>query len=335
MELVVEPVAPRARGKALTCGILGDVNNDELVDVNDALLVLVFHLDPSITAPNGGTMGVGDVTADGQVNLDDVLVLMTYLTNASDASLPAGIGQATSSCSNEPGVDDMTAEEAQAELARRGIASTAATFIDSAGAGNLEVVKLFVSAEWSVDVSDAAGWTLLHAAARGGSVEVVQYLVQQGASLEATDNDGWTLLHAAARGGSVEVVQYLVQQGASLEATDNDGGTLLHAAAWGGSCGSSAVSGSAGSQLRSHHQQRRDAPSRGGPVPLVGGSVEVVQYLVQQGASLEATDNDGWTPLLLAAVPLVGGSVEYLQQGASLEATDNAGRPFTRRPARL
>ena len=331
VELVVEPVAPRARGKALTCGILGDVNNDELVDVNDALLVLVFHLDPSITAPNGGTMGVGDVTADGQVNLDDVLVLMTYLTNASDASLPAGIGQATSSCSNEPGVDDMTAEEAQAELARRGIASTAATFIDSAGAGNLEVVKLFVSAGWSVDVSNAAGWTPLHAAARGGSVEVVQYLVQQGASLEATDNYGWTPLHAAARGGSVEVVQYLVQQGASLETTDNYGWTPLHAAARGGSVEVVQYLVQQGASL--------ETTDNYGRTPLLwaarGGSVEVVQYLVGQGASLETTDNYGWTPLHEAARYRSLAVVEYLvQQGASLETTTNAGTTLLHAAAR-
>ena len=51
-----------------------------------------------------------------------------------------------------------------------------------------------------------------------------------------------------------------------------------------------------------------------------------MEYLVQQGASLETTDNYGGTPLLWAAW---GGSVEvveYLvQQGASLEATTNDG----------
>lgn len=202
-----EPEATSGEDKALTCGILGDVNNDGLVDVNDALLVMVFNFDPSITAPNEGTMGLGDVTADGQVNLDDVLVLMTYLTNASDASLPAGIGQATSTCT-------MTAGDAQAELARRGIASTPIAFIDSARAGNLEVVKLFVTAGWyTVDISNSENFTLLHFAAEGGSLAVVQYLVEQGASL-------------AARGGSLAVVQYLVGQGANVNATDNSGRTV-------------------------------------------------------------------------------------------------------------
>ena len=94
VEFVVESVSGLPRGKALACGILGDVNNDGQVDLADALLVVVFNLDPSITAPNNGNMGLGDVTDDGTVNLSDLLAIMTYITNPSDAFLPTGIGQA-------------------------------------------------------------------------------------------------------------------------------------------------------------------------------------------------------------------------------------------------
>ena len=94
VEFVVESVEKLPRGKALTCGILGDVNNDGQVDLADALLVVVFNLDPSVTAPNNGNIGLGDVTDDGQVNLTDLLAIMTYITNPADASLPMGIGQA-------------------------------------------------------------------------------------------------------------------------------------------------------------------------------------------------------------------------------------------------
>ena len=355
VELVVEPVATLARGKALTCGILGDVNNDGLVDVNDALLVMVFHFDPSITAPNEGTMGLGDVTADGQVNLDDVLVLITYLTDASDASLPAGIGQATSSCSNEPGLGDMTTEEARAELTRRGIASTAATFIDSARTGNLEVVKLFVTAGWSVDVSNAEDFTPLRAAAEGGHLAVVQYLVGQGASLEDTTDDSRTLLHYAASGGSLDVVQYLVMQGANVNATDDEW-TLLHEAASGGSLEVVQYLVMQGANVNAttfSYRTPLHAAAEGGHLAVVqylvmqganvnattlygetllhyaasGGSLDVVQYLVGQGANLEATNDFGWTLLHYAAW---GGSleiVEYLvEQGANINATDNSGR---------
>ena len=57
-----------------------------------------------------------------------------------------------------------------------------------------------------------------------------------------------------------------------------------------------------------------------------GGSLVVVEYLVEQGASLEATDANDMTLLHWAAW---GGSlavVEYLiEQGANVEATTNFG----------
>ncbi|MYB68937.1 MAG: T9SS type A sorting domain-containing protein, partial [Gemmatimonadetes bacterium] len=93
VEFVVESVENLPRGKALTCGILGDVNNDGQVDLADALLVVVFNFDPSIMAPNNGNIGLGDVTDDGTVNLADLLAIMTYITNPTDTSLPTGIGQ--------------------------------------------------------------------------------------------------------------------------------------------------------------------------------------------------------------------------------------------------
>lgn len=93
VELVVEAVDQLPSGKTLTCGILGDMNNDGQVDLADALLIVVFHLDPSVTAPNSGNVGLADVTDDGQVDWADLLAIMTYITNPSDSSLPDGIGQ--------------------------------------------------------------------------------------------------------------------------------------------------------------------------------------------------------------------------------------------------
>ena len=58
VEVVVDAVEELPRGKALTGGVLGDVNGD------------------------------------GQVTLDDALLVMTYVVNPADGSLPSGIGQA-------------------------------------------------------------------------------------------------------------------------------------------------------------------------------------------------------------------------------------------------
>ena len=77
-------------------GILGDVNNDNQVDIADALLVLLYTLERfSFVAPNQGNIALGDVNADGLINLADVLLIMTYIANPLDPTLPDGIGLAT------------------------------------------------------------------------------------------------------------------------------------------------------------------------------------------------------------------------------------------------
>ena len=77
-------------------GILGDVNNDNQVDIADALLVLLYTLERfSFVAPNQGNIALGDVDEDGQIDLADVLLIMTYIANPLDPTLPDGIGLAS------------------------------------------------------------------------------------------------------------------------------------------------------------------------------------------------------------------------------------------------
>ena len=74
-------------------GILGDVNNDNQVDIADALLVLLYTLERvSFVAPNQGNIALGDVNEDGQIDIADVLLIMTYIANPLDPMLSDGIG---------------------------------------------------------------------------------------------------------------------------------------------------------------------------------------------------------------------------------------------------
>ena len=91
---VGEPPRSYAAGKAAqVVGILGDVNNDNQVDIADALLVLLYTLERiSFVAPNQGNIALGDVNEDGQIDIADVLLIMTYIANPLDPTLPDGIG---------------------------------------------------------------------------------------------------------------------------------------------------------------------------------------------------------------------------------------------------
>ena len=105
--IVGEPPRSHAAGKAAqVVGILGDVNNDNQVDIADALLVLLYTLERiSFVAPNQGNIALGDVNADGLINLADGLLIMTYIANPLDPTLPDGIGLATEQTTVEIAVE--------------------------------------------------------------------------------------------------------------------------------------------------------------------------------------------------------------------------------------
>ena len=92
IELVVD-AAPLTSGNVVAEDILGDVNNDGQVGLEDAMLVVMSRSNPSIAMPNNGSIRLGDVNGDGAVNETDVLVLMRYISNPLDGALPAGVGQ--------------------------------------------------------------------------------------------------------------------------------------------------------------------------------------------------------------------------------------------------
>ena len=110
VELVVD-AAPLTRDQVLAGEILGDVNNDGQVVLEDAMLVVMYSSNPSIAMPNNGSILLGDVNGDGEVNETDVLVIMRYLSNPLDGALPAGIGQRIASgkrVSDDSGVSQLT-----------------------------------------------------------------------------------------------------------------------------------------------------------------------------------------------------------------------------------
>ena len=68
-------------------GLLGDVNADGRVDLDDGLLVAMYSVDPALSLPNHGLMTLGDVNCDGQVELADAGLLATYVAHPSDAAV--------------------------------------------------------------------------------------------------------------------------------------------------------------------------------------------------------------------------------------------------------
>ena len=96
VELVVS-AEPRVRMKVVVptlAGLLGDVNADGHVDLDDGLLVAMYSVDPALSLPNHGLMTLGDVNCDGQVELADAGLIATYVVHPSAASVSSlRIGQ--------------------------------------------------------------------------------------------------------------------------------------------------------------------------------------------------------------------------------------------------
>ena len=93
LDLVVEAGSSAPRAKATTQGrLLGDVDNNGRVNMNDALLVAMYSANSVFFVPNGGDIALGDVNQDGHVASTDAQFIATYTNDPSSSILPAGIG---------------------------------------------------------------------------------------------------------------------------------------------------------------------------------------------------------------------------------------------------
>ena len=158
--------------------------------------------------------------------------------------------------------------------------------------GHLECAKVLYTNGIDVTAKNQRGCNALLNAVEGGHALMVDWLLDQpGVMLEDRDNQGMTPLLLAAQWGHLVLVKHLSKRGALLTAKDQGGGNaLLHA--------------------------------------VVGGHTLLVDWLLDQpGLTLEDRSNDGMTPLLVAAECGHLDVVQHLlQRGASLAAKDQWGR---------
>jgi ankyrin repeat protein len=207
--------------------------------------------------------------------------------------------------------------------------------------GRLDLVKgLFEKGYGSHSgLEKESGEYPIHAAAGSGQAELVCLLLERGAEVEADDGKGGRPLHRAAEGGHVEAARILLAAGARIDREDRYGYQPIHCAASGGSVemvgllkdAGAALDSKAGPEkpMRSNELERDPAISasflRAGINPVDGkqpihvaarrGQVAVVAYLLEQGVSPDAPDNNKRTPKDYAEQegPLEGGRLEVVE----------------------
>ncbi|XP_041129422.1 E3 ubiquitin-protein ligase MIB2-like isoform X2 [Polyodon spathula] len=94
--------------------------------------------------------------------------------------------------------------------------------------GHMEVVKVLLQANASIEIKDEDGDTALHYTAFGNQAEVARLLLSKGAGVNLLNTSMCTALHIAVNKGFTEVVRVLSEHNANINLQDSYGDTPLH-----------------------------------------------------------------------------------------------------------
>lgn len=177
----------------------------------------------------------------------------------------------------------------------------------AARVGYTDMVSLLLERNVAVDErSGEMPGNPLSWAARRGNEEIVRQLLKAGANIESivNTNTGENVLHWAASGGQASIVALLLEKGAAPDIPDNSQRTAL---SWACSARSASweVGGREVVEILLRWNVGLEIKNEDGRTPLsiaaVHGYDEAVGPLLEKGADPTTTDRDGCTPLALAA----------------------------------
>ena len=184
----------------------------------------------------------------------------------------------------------------------------------AAGYNRVGVVEFLLNNGADVHAKDKGGLVPLHNACSYGHYEVTELLVKHGATVNVSDLWKFTPLHEAAAKGKYEIVKLLLKHGADPSKKNRDGHTPLDLVKEGDQDvvdllrGDSALLDAAKKGNLSRVQKLlttdnincRDSAGRNStPLHLAAGynNLEVAEFLLEQGADVNAQDKGGLIPL--------------------------------------
>ena len=215
--------------------------------------------------------------------------------------------------------------------------------------GDLQIVKLLMSAGARATVANRFGVTPLQLAAENGNRAITEVLLKAGADANDKNREGETVLMMAARSGDVPTVKLLLASGAMVDARESwrDQTALMLAASENQAAIVQALV-EAGAAVNGKDKVIPPAPRvrggsdtafqsahsnfpKGGFTALMyaarDGAREAAVALADAKADLNAADPDGVTAMMLA---VLNGHYELaaslLEKGANVNAVDRSGR---------
>ncbi|XP_071094922.1 putative ankyrin repeat protein RF_0381 [Haliotis cracherodii] len=166
--------------------------------------------------------------------------------------------------------------------------------------GNVEVVK-YIHSQNIIDIESRGAFeeTPLMFAAEFGKGEVFSYLMEIGANISKVDRGSENILHLSCKGGNVEIVDYVLKQNViDLNSREKEGMTPLLLSAYLGESDAFDLLIGRGADISSVN----DFGDNILHFSCRGGNVDIVKYVLKQNVvDIESRDNEGMTPVLLAA----------------------------------
>ncbi|KAK0040558.1 serine/threonine-protein phosphatase 6 regulatory ankyrin repeat subunit B, partial [Biomphalaria pfeifferi] len=161
--------------------------------------------------------------------------------------------------------------------------------------GYADCVQCLLKAGANPNLPDVSDNPPLYLAVREGHHEVAEVLCCGGAKVNALGSGNNTPLHVAAKWGKDECLKVLVSHGCCLNARDSYGCTALIIAVRGKHYGAIGFLLEHGCDINCVDHQGRSA------LHYASQTAVAVDQLIKAGAAVNIQDNDGCTPLLVAA----------------------------------
>lgn len=177
---------------------------------------------------------------------------------------------------------------------------------------SLEMAMMLVDGGADVNITDDMLYTPLHFASQDGFKDIVMYLLEKNASIDNKTETGYSPLHLAAQNNHKEIAEYLIEKGADISDMP------LQYAAFTGNL----------EKIRELLDDGMDINNKDnifGITPLHWAcSKEMAQFLIENGADINATDTNGETPLHMASG---NGQIEVvsllIENGADVNAENS------------
>ena len=185
-----------------------------------------------------------------------------------------------------------------ADINARNIHSSTALHFAASGPC-LDVIKFVIDQKLDPNIKDINGQSPLHIAASHGRKNIVDFLVREaGVYVDDPDNSGKTSLHIAAENGHKDAVEILLKNNANTNTKDMIGYSPLHYAILNNQIDAAKI-------MLEKEVNVDINETMGGFTPLhisaECGHLELVNFLLQNRAEVNARNDRDWTPLHAAA----------------------------------